>query len=126
MSTRLVFYKFIFLFALIALFIPALSQQVSKKTFDLYIGENDLNNYSINEIIANNYLNKKIPNGLVNKGTLNYPLYLKIIINKTNISENLFLVVSNPILDQVVQTLQLLLMNKTELLHNLDNILHHL
>ena len=101
MSTRLVFYKFIFLFALIALFIPALSQQVSKKTFDLYIGENDLNNYSINEIIANNYLNKKIPNGLVNKGTLNYPLYLKIIINKTNISENLFLVVSNPILDQV-------------------------
>lgn len=101
MPIRPISYKFIILTVLIAFFIPALSQQIIEKPFDLYIGEDAVNNYSINEIITQNCLNKKIPNGVVNKGTTTFPLYVKVIVHKTHPSDKIYLVVSNPILDQV-------------------------
>jgi signal transduction histidine kinase len=101
MPIRPISYKFIILTVLIAFFIPALSQQIIEKPFDLYIGEDAVNNYSINKIITQNCLNKKIPNGVVNKGTTTFPLYVKVIVHKTHPSDKIYLVVSNPILDQV-------------------------
>jgi len=101
MPIRTISYKFIILTVLIAFFIPASSQQIIEKPFDLYIGEDAVNNYSINEIITQNCLNKKIPNGFVNKGTTTFPLYVKVIVHKTHPSDKIYLVVSNPILDQV-------------------------
>ncbi len=103
MPIRLVSYKSALLIVLIAFFFPAKGQQIAENRFDLYIGADSSNNHSIGYIIEQNCLNTKLPNGVVNKGTINFPIYVKVIFhrNKNNTSGKKYLVISNPILDQV-------------------------
>lgn len=101
MPIRLVFYKLTLLSALIALFIPALGQKTQERPFDLYVGEDSINIYSISEIIERNLTNNKLPNSVVNKGNVNFPVYVKIIVRNNQSSDQKYLVIPNPILDQV-------------------------
>ncbi len=101
MPIRLVFYKLTLLSALIALFIPALGQKTQERPFDLYVGEDSINIYSISEIIERNLINNKLPNSVVNKGNVNFPVYVKIIVRNNQSSDQKYLVIPNPILDQV-------------------------
>lgn len=102
MPIRLVFYNLTLLFALIALFIPALGQKTEERPFDLYVGEDSVNTYSISEIIKRNLINNKLPNSVVNKGNVNFPVYVKIIVRNNQSSDQKYLVIPNPILDQVI------------------------